>query len=137
KPLDVCGENAEFSVGAYFLKDTLGIDIDNFENYPKDIKCFVENATQCDHFSGEQGDTDEERLQEIILAMKKYCGDALAQMPIVKKKYEQDTRINKKVLTICETINTDDNQKSGFHVDTTCALMNLQCPNDVSECLKR
>jgi hypothetical protein len=109
KPLDVCGDKAEFSEGLYFLKEILDINVDNFENYPKDIKCFVENVATCEHFSGEQGDNDVERAQQVKQALEKYCGDASAQAAILKKKYSQDTYIDKRVLSIFDTDSSVEN----------------------------
>jgi hypothetical protein len=80
--------------------ESFGIKTEFFENSPRDVRCFVENAVMCEHFAGEEP-YDAERGKEIAKAVKKQCSAAQSKLKFLKIKYE-DQNI-KEVLTICES----------------------------------
>ncbi|MDR3323063.1 MAG: hypothetical protein LBS89_02530, partial [Zoogloeaceae bacterium] len=43
------------------------------EAYPKDVRAFLENRNECEHFAGEPS-YDAERARELNTAIKRYCG---------------------------------------------------------------
>ncbi|MDR1350090.1 MAG: hypothetical protein LBJ59_04790 [Zoogloeaceae bacterium] len=97
--VEACAANASYSESPYFLEN-YGLAINDFENYPQDIKCFAENAALCEHFAGEEA-YDEARGKDITHALEKYCAAAQKQSAGLKKKYMQNTDFIK-ILMVCD-----------------------------------
>ncbi|MDR0828114.1 MAG: hypothetical protein LBN33_09635 [Desulfovibrio sp.] len=92
-------KNTDYSSAADFL-EILAINTKGFEQYPEDVKCFVEYAATCEHFAGEEG-YDDERQKFLQDALHEYCPEAKKQQVLLKKKYEKNENILK-VLAICD-----------------------------------
>jgi len=95
---ELCADDANFQLSRFFL-ESFDIKAELFENAPRDVQCFVENAATCEHFAGEEP-YDAERRKEIALALTKYCSAARSKLEVLETKYkDQDV---KKILTVCE-----------------------------------
>ncbi|GGX95007.1 hypothetical protein GJV26_26495 [Massilia dura] len=58
---------------------------------PRDIRVFAANAQACEHLGGEyDGELPVERKREIERNVRKYCGAASRQLPILRTKYKRD-----------------------------------------------
>jgi hypothetical protein len=99
EPIELCTEGAKFPLGKSFLID-FGLDDEKVGSYPLDVQCFIENAATCEHFAGEEGD-DEDRREEILRALDKYCKDAKALASSLKAKYTKTPSILK-ILSVCD-----------------------------------
>jgi len=103
EPMDLCPEDVDFtedSTGKYFLEQ-LKYDTSHYKSYPRDVKCYLDNAGACEHIAGEEP-YDEERSKEIGRAILKLCGDAQNQSISLLKKYGSDAELVK-ILSICDT----------------------------------
>jgi len=95
---ELCADDANLQSSKLFL-ETFGINTEFFENLPRDVQCFVENAAMCEHFAGEEP-YDAKRGKEIAQAVSKTCSAAQGKLKILETKYE-DQNI-KQILKICE-----------------------------------
>ncbi|GHV03512.1 hypothetical protein AGMMS50229_02890 [Campylobacterota bacterium] len=66
--------------------------IDREQSYPKDVTAFVEQANDCEHWMGEEP-YDEERLNEIIVAVEKLCEPLPKLYTALKDRYKNDKTI--------------------------------------------
>ena len=95
----LCAQNASIEFTKSFLED-FRYKTEGFENFPMEIQCFVANATQCQHFAGEEAG-DKEGRKEIINGLMKYCIGAQKQMVFLKKKYAEQPDV-RQILKLCE-----------------------------------
>jgi len=86
---ELCADDANLQSSKLFL-ETLGINTEFFENLPRDVQCFVENAAMCEHFAGEEP-YDAERGKEIVKAVTKYCTAAQGKLKILETKHEDQS----------------------------------------------
>jgi hypothetical protein len=58
---------------------------------PHDIKTFAANAEACEHLGGEfDGELPADEKRKIERNVRKYCGAASRQLPILRTKYKRD-----------------------------------------------
>lgn len=58
---------------------------------PRDIRVFAANAEACEHLGGEyDGELPDGQKREIERNVRKYCGAASRQLPVLRKKYRHD-----------------------------------------------
>ena len=68
------------------------------DGFPKDVATFVEKRDLCDHFRGEEP-FDEERRKFLYKNMKELCTGTDRQLAELKKKYQGNSTVMKKLST--------------------------------------
>jgi hypothetical protein len=66
------------------------------ESYPKDVEKFIERRDLCDHFRTEDP-YDEERKIELQKNAEKFCTGSDKQLFNLKKKYNENFQVMKKL----------------------------------------
>ncbi|MDC9590670.1 hypothetical protein PSI23_15590 [Xenorhabdus sp. XENO-10] len=62
-------------------------------NIPKDLKEYIDNVEDCQHFSGEwDSDLPDEQKKEIEDGIDQYCTKAKELQKKLKKKYKNDIK---------------------------------------------
>jgi len=68
------------------------------EKLPKDIRIFISNAFECEHFAGEVGsELPKKEQDEMNRDIEKYCGDAKSQFKFLKEKYKKNPALLKRI----------------------------------------
>lgn len=61
---------------------------------PRDIRTFAANAEACEHLGGEyDGDLPPGEKRKIERDVRKYCGAASRQLPILRSKYRHNAEM--------------------------------------------
>lgn len=61
---------------------------------PRDIQAFAANAEACEHLGGEyDGDLPVDAKRRIERNVRKYCGAASRQLPVLRSKYRHDAEM--------------------------------------------
>lgn len=77
-----------FVSSASFAADTL----------PRDVRNFIDNATECEHFAGEVGGDLPKRDQDAMINnINRYCKAAKTQYKVLLEKYKGNASLVKKI----------------------------------------
>jgi len=81
------------------------------EKLPNDVRQFIAQRDACDHFRGELPDPEEvERMREVIGQIEKRCRGTDRRLRSLKKKYDSDANVKKRLNVYDEQIEPRDNQ---------------------------
>jgi len=96
---ELCTKGIDYSSVSEILV-RFGIEEEEFERSPSDVKCLVKYAAVCQYFAEEEP-YDEKRRKVIDNALMKYCVAAQNQAKILTKKYKGQDNILL-ILEICK-----------------------------------
>jgi hypothetical protein len=83
------------------------------EKLPNDVRQFIAQRDACDHFRGELPDPEEaERMREVTGQIEKRCRGTDRRLHSLKKKYDSDANVKKRLNVYDEQIEPRANQRS-------------------------
>lgn len=82
------------------------------EKLPNDVTQFITQRDACDHFRGELPEPEEvERMREVTGQIEKRCRGTDRRLRSLKKKYDSDANVKKRLNVYDEQIELRDNQR--------------------------
>lgn len=82
------------------------------EKLPNDVRQFIVQRDACDHFRGELPDPEgAERMREVTSEIEKRCRGTDQRLRLLKKKYDSDASVKKRLNVYDEQIEPPDNQR--------------------------
>jgi len=82
------------------------------EKLPNDVRKFIAQRDECDHFRGELPEPEEaERMREVTGQIAKHCRGTDRRLRLLKKKYGSDANVKKRLNVYDEQIEPRDNQR--------------------------
>ena len=83
------------------------------EKLPNDVRQFIVQRDACDHFRGELPEPEEaERMREVTGQIDKRCRGTDRRLHSLKKKYDSDANVKKRLNMYDEQIEPRANQRS-------------------------
>ncbi len=82
------------------------------EKLPNDVRQFIAQRDACDHFRGEIPEPEEvERMREVTSQVAKRCRGTDRRLYSLKKKYDSDANVKKRLNVYDEQIEPRANQR--------------------------
>ena len=82
------------------------------EKLPNDVRQFIAQRDACDHFRGELPEPEEvERMREVTSQAEKRCRGTDRRLRSLKKKYDSDANVKKRLNVYDEQIEPRDDQR--------------------------
>ena len=82
------------------------------EKLPNDVRQFIAQRDACDHFRGELPEPEEvERMREVTSQAERRCRGTDRRLRSLKKKYDSDANVKKRLNVYDEQIEPRDDQR--------------------------
>ena len=82
------------------------------EKLPNDVRQFIAQRDACDHFRGELPEPEEvERMREVTSQAERRCRGTDRRLRSLKKKYDSDANVKKRLKVYDEQIEPRDDQR--------------------------
>ena len=82
------------------------------EKLPNDVRHFIAQRDACDHFRGELPEPEEvERMREVTSQAERRCRGTDRRLRSLKKKYDSDANVKKRLNVYDEQIEPRDDQR--------------------------